>query len=85
MYRVGTTDIPGMSFRPFSQRLGDYQRFDFTIPTATTRSGLSIAYGNQPVTGRLGQDSVFSGVASSPLFWIAALAGGYFLFTRKRG
>lgn len=91
MYRVARTDIPGGSTRPFSQRLGSYERSDFTIPTMTrtARNAVSIAYANQPVSGGLvpgglGQGLDLSTLTSSPLFWIAAAAAGYFFFMRKR-
>lgn len=84
MYRASSTDIPGMSFRPFAQRLGSYQRATITIPTTTTQpSPFSAVYGNQPVSGGLGQMDL-STLTSSPLFWIAALGAGYFFFFRKR-
>jgi hypothetical protein len=84
MYRMSTTEIPGMSMRPFSQRLGSYERSTFTLPTVTgtPRQPFSVAYGNQPVSGGLGLD--LSGLTSSPLFWLAAAAAGYYFYFRPR-
>jgi len=84
MYRMGRTDIPGMSMRPFSERLGAYERSTFTLPTVTgtARRPYSVAYGNQPVSGGLGLD--LSGLTSSPLFWIAAAVAGYFYLRPRR-
>lgn len=73
MYRAGTTDIPGMSRRVF--RLGDYQRATFTIPTQS--------YPNLPTPGRpSGGLGDLSSLTSSPLFWLAAAAGGYWLYKK---
>lgn len=83
MYRAAATDIPGMSFRPFAQRLGDYRRATVTIPTTTNQPlAYSTVYGNQPVSGGLGLD--LSRLTSNPLFWLTALGAGYFFFLRKR-
>jgi len=75
-YKVAATNIPGMSFRPFADRLGEYQRSAFTIPTQS--------YASQPapghVSGGLGLD--LSSLTASPLFWLAAAAGAYWAWKK---
>jgi hypothetical protein len=77
-YKVARTTIPGMSFRPFNERLGEYRRANLVIPTQS--------YENQPlpgpVSGGLGLD--LSSLTASPLFWLAVLGGGLLFFMRKR-
>lgn len=77
MYRVGPTNIPGGSRRPFRlSGVGDYQRAMITIPTQS--------YSNLPspgsVTGGLGLD--LSSLTSSPIFWLAAAGGAYWLWKK---
>lgn len=76
MYRAGSTDIPGMSRRTFRvSGLGEYRRAVITIPTQS--------YANEPspgpVSGGLGD---LSSLTSSPLFWLAAAAGGFWLWKK---
>jgi hypothetical protein len=87
-YKVASTGIRGDSFRPWNARLGrvypssglgDYERAVFSVPTPT------IPYAGQPVTGTLGQTGL-SSLTSSPLFWLAAAGGAWWLWKRsKRG
>lgn len=83
MYRVSSTDIPGMSRRPFAQRLGDYRLATITIPTTTNRPlAYSTVYGHQPVSGGLGDSSVLGGIG--PIGLIAVGVAAWFLFFRGR-
>ena len=83
MYRASSTDIPGMSTRPWSQRLGDYRLATITIPTTTSKPlAYSTVYGNQPVSGGLGDSSMLGGIG--PIGLIALGVGAWFLFFRGR-
>jgi hypothetical protein len=77
-YKVASTNVPGMGFRPFADRLGNYQRAAIVIPTQS--------YANLPtpgpVSGGLGLD--LSSLTSNPLFWLAA-AGAAFFFWKRSG
>jgi hypothetical protein len=77
-YKVARTTIPGMSFRPFNERLGEYRRSTIVIPTQSQRNEPLPG----PVSGGLGLD--LSSLTTSPLFWLALLGGGLLLFARKR-
>lgn len=74
MYKVGTTEIPGMSRRPF--RLTGYERANIVIPTQSYPNLPSPG----PVSGGLGLD--LSSLTSSPLFLLALAAGGYWLYQK---
>jgi len=73
MYKAALTQSGG-AFRPWNTRLGEYKKATFYVPTPTQ------AYAGQPVSGGLGLD--LSTLTSSPIFWIAALAGGYWAWKK---
>jgi hypothetical protein len=77
MYRSASTDIPGMSRRPF--RLSGYQRANFVIPTQSMPGQPCPG----PVSGGLGALDLRT-LTSNPLVWGAALFAGYWFFLRKR-
>lgn len=75
MYKANIAGGPS-GFRPWNQRLGNYNKATFYVPTPTT------AYAGQPVSGGLGLD--LSSLTSSPVFWLAAAGAAYYFFFRKR-
>lgn len=76
MYKANMAASPS-GFRPWNQRLGNYGKATFYVPTPTT------AYAGQAVTGGLGLD--LSSLTTSPVFWIAAAGAAYYWFVyRKR-
>lgn len=74
MYKAALTQSGG-AFRPWNQRLGDYKKATFYVPTPT------VAYANQPVTGGLGLD--LSSLTSSPVFWLGAAAAAYYFWKKQ--